>query len=58
MLRLNIRNAEERGIGKLLLTCDETNTASEKVILANGGVFESTLEVDRHTIKRYWIEIN
>ena len=55
MLRLNIRNAEERGIRKLLLTCDETNTASEKVILANGGVFESTVEVDRHTIKRYWI---
>ena len=55
MLRLNIRNAEERGIRKLLLTCDETNIASEKVILANGGVFESTVEVDGHTIKRYWI---
>lgn len=40
MLRLNIRNAQRLGIPKLLITCDVNNTASEKTILANGGVFE------------------
>jgi len=30
------------GIAKLLVTCDVRNLASEKTILANGGVFEKT----------------
>lgn len=40
MLGLNIQNAKRMGIQKLLVVCDETNTASEKAILTNGGVFE------------------
>ena len=40
MLRLNIQNAKRMGLSKLLVVCDETNAASEKTILANGGVFE------------------
>lgn len=31
------------------------NPASKKTILANGGVFEKTVEVDGSRIKRYWI---
>lgn len=56
MLRLNIQNAREMGIEKLLVTCEETNTASEKTILANGGVFEKTVEADGSIMKRYWID--
>lgn len=55
MLRLNIENARELGIDRLLVICSETNPASEKTILANGGVFENTIEVDGCTMKRYWI---
>jgi len=55
MLRLNIQNAGAMGIEKMLVTCDTTNLASEKTILANGGVFESVIDVDGCLIKRYWI---
>ena len=58
MLRLNIKNAKIMGIQKLLVTCDETNKASEKTILSNGGIFEKIIEVDGCNMKRYWIDIN
>ena len=39
------------------LCWDEDNTASEKVILRNGGVLEDTRfdPEERVTVKRYWI---
>jgi len=39
------------GIDRVLVTCDATNTASRKVIEANGGEFE----VRRGVKLRYWI---
>lgn len=57
MLRLNIQNARALGIERLLVTCDDTNIASEKTILANGGAFEKIIEVDGCGIKRYWIDM-
>ena len=56
MLRLNIQNAKRMGLSKLLVVCDETNAASEKTILANGGVFEKYIEIDGYRMKRYWID--
>ena len=43
------------GIQKLLVTCNSENAASEKVIIANGGVFEKIIDVDGCKMKRYWI---
>ena len=57
MLRLNIQNAKRLGIEKMLVTCDADNTASEKTILANGGVFEKCIDVDGTQMKRYWIRV-
>ena len=57
MLRQNIRNAKALGIEKMLVTCNVDNTASEKTILANGGVFEKMIEVDGSRMKRYWIKL-
>ena len=57
MLRLNIEKARERGIRKMLITCNESNAASEKTILRNGGVFEKTIDVDGEILKRYWIDV-
>ncbi len=54
---MNIQNAKMMGIEKLLVTCDVRNEASEKTILANGGVFEKTIEVDGCEMKRYWITV-
>lgn len=55
MLRLNLMNCRRLGLQKVMVTCNENNPASEKTILANGGVFEKTVEVDGSRIKRYWI---
>ena len=55
MLRLNIQKAKALGIERMLVTCDEGNSASEKTILRNGGAFEKTIEVDGTTMKRFWI---
>ncbi len=57
MLRLNIQNAKSIGIEKLLITCDVKNKASENTILANGGVYEKTIDVDGCLMKRYWITV-
>ena len=57
MLRLNLQNAKAMGIEKLLVTCNVNNVASEKTILANGGVFEKTIDVDGETMKRYWVAV-
>lgn len=57
MLRLNLGNAKELGIEKLLITCHSNNAASEKTIISNGGVYEKTIVIDGTKIKRYWITI-
>lgn len=57
MLRLNLYNAKELGLDKILITCHSDNTASEKTILANGGVYENSIIVDGAEIKRFWIDI-
>ena len=56
MLRQNLINCRERGLTRVLITCDADNEASEKTILANGGVFEKLIEVDGKPTKRYWVE--
>ncbi len=58
MLRLDLENARKIGLKKVMVTCDTDNIASERTILANGGVFEREAEAnDRHTLKRYWITL-
>ena len=58
MLRLNLINAQKLGIDKVLVTCSVDNRASERTILANGGIFESLIEVGNETMKRYWITVD
>ena len=57
MLRLNLNNAKELGIERLLITCHSDNAASEKTIIANGGIYEKMIVVDGTEIKRYWIAV-
>lgn len=57
MLRLNLEKCRERGLEKVMVTCSSENFASERTILACGGVFEREVAVDGECIKRYWITI-
>lgn len=57
MLRQNLMHCKALGIRKVMITCDEDNYGSEKTILANGGAFEKTIEVEGRIVKRYWITL-
>lgn len=55
MLRQNLLRAKQLGLSKVMITCDHDNHASEKTILANGGVLEEEINVDGNIMKKYWI---
>jgi predicted acetyltransferase len=59
LLRLGLEQARGHGLTRVLLTCDETNIGSRKIIEANGGRYENTLRVEGlpHPVRRYWIEL-
>lgn len=59
MLRAILPYCKEIGLDKILITCLEDNIGSEKTILNNGGVYESTVyEQDRkRKLKRFWISL-
>src|SRR5215208_1362326 len=50
LLRMGLEKARERGLQRVLLTCDESNLTSRKVIENNGGQLEKTLQVEGQTI--------
>lgn len=60
ILRLGLEKARERGLCRVLITCDETNIGSKKIIEANGGVFENAVTQEGSPVKklRYWIDIS
>lgn len=59
ILQLGLEKARATGLRRILVTCDETNTGSKKIIEANGGQFENALYVEGQPVRklRYWIEI-
>ena len=52
-----LKIAKKFGLTKVLLTCDENNIPSARVIQGNGGVFESKVYKTDGWIQRYWITI-
>jgi len=59
MLAMALVEARRIGLDRVMVTCDRGNVASARVILANGGVFESE-GPDPETgemVHRYWIEL-
>lgn len=57
MLRLGLEKARALGIDNALITCYKANTASAKVALNNGAVFDSEEQIDGEWVQRYWIRI-
>jgi len=58
-LRLALPKCRELGINPVLITCLEENEGSRRVILKNGGVYESTAFEPNDGVKlqRYWITL-
>ena len=59
MLRLSLPYCKELGLGRVLIACEPDNPGSRRTILANGGVYESTVHEPGEDIdlERYWITI-
>ena len=60
MLKRMLSVCKEFGESKILITCDKTNNASRKTIIANGGLLEDevpdTVGLSKSgVIQRYWI---
>lgn len=59
-IMLCAQKAKEMGLDKVLISCVETNTASEKSIIKSGGVADGTAfkEETGETFKRFWIYLD
>ena len=59
MLRLTLPFCQEIGLVRVLISCEPDNPGSRRTILANGGVYESTVHEPNEGIdlERYWITI-
>ena len=55
--RLAIGEARKLGIGDILITCDDDNIGSRKIIEANGGQLQDIIDNNRAALtRRYWIK--
>ncbi len=57
MLRLGLKKAKKLCIKKALVTCDEKNIGSKKIIEKNGGIFENKTKNEGIYKLRYWIKL-
>ncbi|OQB23431.1 MAG: hypothetical protein BWY11_01896 [Firmicutes bacterium ADurb.Bin182] len=62
ILKMVLPEAKAIGLDKVLITCDDDNIGSSKVIEKNGGILENKIIADAYgtTIltRRYWIDLN
>lgn len=58
-LALGLVEARKLGLERVLVTCDDGNIGSKKIIEANGGVLEDKVETSDHEglTCRYWIDV-
>ena len=57
MLKLALEKCRDLKMKKVLITCDEDNIASEKVILSANAKLEDIINVDGKNKKRFWIDL-
>lgn len=59
ILKFTLIEAARLGLAKVLVTCDADNIGSQKIILANGGVFdgETVSPNSRKWVQRYWVPV-
>ncbi len=60
MLRQGLDFCRSIGLARVLISCEVNNEASRRTILANGGVYESTVYEPEEQIdlQRYWIDLS
>jgi predicted acetyltransferase len=60
ILKFALAKAKTLGLTKVLVTCDETNIPSKKIIETNGGVFENSIDLGKRKTRklRYWFDVS
>ncbi|MCE7791963.1 GNAT family N-acetyltransferase [Salipaludibacillus sp. CUR1] len=59
LLELSLEKADLIGIRKVLVVCDDYNTASRKTILRNGGIRDDDFtDHQGNVVHRFWITLN
>lgn len=57
-LYLAMKFCLEKGIDRVLITCDKNNIGSAKTIINSGGILENEIVLEDGTLlQRYWIEL-
>jgi predicted acetyltransferase len=59
ILTLMLGKARDRGLGRVLVTCDKDNAASARTIQKNAGILENEVISKRSgkLVQRYWIDL-
>lgn len=57
-LELAIKKAKKIGLKKVLVTCNDGNTASQKIIEKHGGALKDKNTWEGTLIRRYWIDLS
>jgi predicted acetyltransferase len=59
ILALALEECRRLGIERVLVTCDDENVASARIIEANGGVLENIIDeaVQCRRLRRYWVSL-
>jgi predicted acetyltransferase len=56
--RLALSEARTMGLTRVLITCDDTNSGSAKIIEACGGVLQDKIDAGQPVLtRRYWVEV-
>lgn len=56
ILRQSLQYIHELGVTDVLVTCDEENIGSSKVIESQGGILENRVDYEGTLKRRYWIQ--
>jgi len=57
MLKLALEKAKDLGLEKVLITCNDSNLASARVMEKNGCVLENIIDVEGQAVRRYWLTL-
>lgn len=58
--RLALIEAKNLGLGRVLITCDDDNPGSRRIIERNGGVLENVIPQPERNVpkRRYWVNVS
>ena len=57
ILRQSLQMIQGLGINRVLMTCNDDNIASQKVIEKHGGLLENKVMHEGALLRRYWIQL-